>query len=125
MSTASGAASRGGEPPLRPTHYSARHQLPRSQADSSHSRGAFLMTAPEVSNAQPKSGPQPTANRRGRNHGRPDDKARNKIDDLGGKAKEGLGKVTGDKNTQNVGTVDQAKSSRRMKPAPTGSYPVI
>jgi uncharacterized protein YjbJ (UPF0337 family) len=39
------------------------------------------------------------------------DKASNKIDDLGGKAKEGLGKVTGDKDTQNEGKVDQAKSS--------------
>lgn len=39
------------------------------------------------------------------------DKARNKIDDLGGKAKEGLGKVTGDKSTESEGRVDQAKSS--------------
>ena len=39
------------------------------------------------------------------------DKVSNKIDDLGGKAKEGLGKVTGDKNTQNEGKFDQAKSS--------------
>jgi len=40
-----------------------------------------------------------------------EDKASNKIDDLGGKAKEGLGKVTGDKSTENEGKVDQAKSS--------------
>ena len=40
-----------------------------------------------------------------------EDKASNKIDDLGGKAKEGLGKVTGDKSTQNEGKFDQAKSS--------------
>ncbi|MFG1935336.1 CsbD family protein [Mycobacterium sp. NPDC048908] len=40
-----------------------------------------------------------------------DDKASNKIEDLGGKAKEGLGKVTGDKDTQNEGKVDQSKSS--------------
>ena len=40
-----------------------------------------------------------------------DDKASNKIDDLGGKAKEGFGKVTGDKSTENEGKVDQAKSS--------------
>jgi uncharacterized protein YjbJ (UPF0337 family) len=40
-----------------------------------------------------------------------DDKASNKIEDLGGKAKEGLGKVTGDKDTQNEGKADQAKSS--------------
>ncbi len=40
-----------------------------------------------------------------------EDKSSNKIDDLGGKAKEGLGKVTGDKDTENEGKVDQAKSS--------------
>ena len=40
-----------------------------------------------------------------------DDKASNKIDDLGGKAKEGLGQVTGDKSTENEGKLDQAKSS--------------
>ena len=40
-----------------------------------------------------------------------EDKASNKIEDLGGKAKEGLGKVTGDKDTENEGKVDQVKSS--------------
>ena len=40
-----------------------------------------------------------------------DDKASNKIDDLGGKAKEGLGKLTGDKSQENEGKFDQAKSS--------------
>jgi uncharacterized protein YjbJ (UPF0337 family) len=40
-----------------------------------------------------------------------EDKASNKIDDLGGKAKEAVGKVTGDKDTENEGKVDQAKSS--------------
>ena len=40
-----------------------------------------------------------------------EDKARNKIDDLGGKAKEAVGKVTGDKSTENEGKLDQAKSS--------------
>jgi len=39
------------------------------------------------------------------------DKASNKIDDLGGKAKEALGKATVDKDTENRGKVDQAKSS--------------
>jgi uncharacterized protein YjbJ (UPF0337 family) len=39
------------------------------------------------------------------------DKASNKIDDVGGKAKEALGKVTGDKSTENEGKIDQAKSS--------------
>jgi len=39
------------------------------------------------------------------------DKASNKIDDLGGKAKEAAGKVTGDKDTENEGRADQAKSS--------------
>lgn len=39
------------------------------------------------------------------------DKISNKLDDLGGKAKEGLGKVSGDKDTENEGKFDQAKSS--------------
>lgn len=39
------------------------------------------------------------------------DKVSNKVDDLAGKAKEGLGKATGDKSTENEGKVDQAKSS--------------
>jgi uncharacterized protein YjbJ (UPF0337 family) len=40
-----------------------------------------------------------------------DDKASNKIEDLGGKAKEGLGKATGDKSTEKEGKADQAKSN--------------
>ncbi|WP_137146733.1 CsbD family protein [Mycolicibacterium sp. CR10] len=39
------------------------------------------------------------------------DKAKNKIEDLGGKAKEAVGKVTGDRSTENEGRGDQAKSS--------------
>ena len=39
------------------------------------------------------------------------DKASNKIDDLGGKAKEAAGKATGDKSTENEGKVDQAKAN--------------
>ena len=39
------------------------------------------------------------------------DKISNKVDDLGGKAKEGVGKATGDRSTENEGKVDQAKSS--------------
>jgi len=39
------------------------------------------------------------------------DKAKNKAQDLGGKAKEAVGKVTGDKDTKNEGKGDQAKSS--------------
>jgi uncharacterized protein YjbJ (UPF0337 family) len=39
------------------------------------------------------------------------DKASNKIDDAGGKAKESLVKVTVDKSTENEGKIDQAKSS--------------
>jgi uncharacterized protein YjbJ (UPF0337 family) len=39
------------------------------------------------------------------------DKASNKIDDLAGKAKEGLGKATGDDETRTEGKLDQAKSS--------------
>jgi uncharacterized protein YjbJ (UPF0337 family) len=40
-----------------------------------------------------------------------ENKVSNKIDDVSGKAKEALGKVTGDKDTENEGKVDQAKSS--------------
>jgi uncharacterized protein YjbJ (UPF0337 family) len=40
-----------------------------------------------------------------------EDKVSNKIDDIGGKAKEALGKVTGDRDTENEGKVDQAKAS--------------
>jgi uncharacterized protein YjbJ (UPF0337 family) len=39
------------------------------------------------------------------------DKLKNKIEDLGGKAKEAIGKVTGDHHTKNEGRADQAKSS--------------
>ncbi|GAC1409336.1 MAG: CsbD family protein [Mycobacterium sp.] len=39
------------------------------------------------------------------------DKAKNKVQDLGGKAKEAAGRVTGDKDTENEGKVDQAKGS--------------
>jgi uncharacterized protein YjbJ (UPF0337 family) len=40
-----------------------------------------------------------------------EDKLSNKIDDLGGKAKEAAGKATGDDSTKNEGKIDQAKSS--------------
>ncbi|MGV0743140.1 CsbD family protein [Mycolicibacterium sp. XJ870] len=40
-----------------------------------------------------------------------EDKVSNKFDDVAGKAKEGLGRATGDKDTENEGKVDQAKSS--------------
>jgi uncharacterized protein YjbJ (UPF0337 family) len=39
------------------------------------------------------------------------DKVSNKIDDVGGKAKEAVGKATGDRSTENEGKIDQAKSS--------------
>ena len=39
------------------------------------------------------------------------DKVTNKIDEAGGKAKEAVGKVTGDKSTENEGKVDQAKAN--------------
>ena len=39
------------------------------------------------------------------------DKISNKLDDMTGEAKEGVGKATGDKDTENEGKVDQAKSS--------------
>jgi uncharacterized protein YjbJ (UPF0337 family) len=39
------------------------------------------------------------------------DKVKNKVDDVGGKAKEAIGKLTDDKSTENEGKIDQAKSS--------------
>ena len=39
------------------------------------------------------------------------DKAKNKAEELGGKAKEAVGKVTGDKNTENEGKGNQVKSN--------------
>jgi len=39
------------------------------------------------------------------------DKVKNKIEDLGGRAKETIGKATGDSDTRNEGRADQAKSS--------------
>ncbi|BCK54638.1 CsbD family protein [Nocardia wallacei] len=39
------------------------------------------------------------------------DKAKNKLDDLTGQAKEKLGKATGDADTENEGKADQAKSN--------------
>lgn len=39
------------------------------------------------------------------------EKVSNKIDDVAGKAKEGLGRLTGDENTRAEGKLDQAKSS--------------
>jgi uncharacterized protein YjbJ (UPF0337 family) len=39
------------------------------------------------------------------------DKISNKIDDMGGKAKEAVGSATGDDSTRNEGKLDQAKSS--------------
>ena len=39
------------------------------------------------------------------------DKAKNKAQDLGGKAKEAVGKATGDDRTRDEGRGDQAKSN--------------
>jgi uncharacterized protein YjbJ (UPF0337 family) len=39
------------------------------------------------------------------------DKAKNKVEDLGGKAKEAVGSATGDKSTENEGKVDQIKAN--------------
>jgi len=39
------------------------------------------------------------------------DKAKNKIEDLGGRAKEAVGRATGDEDTRNEGRADRAKSS--------------
>jgi uncharacterized protein YjbJ (UPF0337 family) len=38
------------------------------------------------------------------------DKAKNKMEDVGGKAKEGVGRVTGDRSTEEEGKRDQVKS---------------
>ena len=40
-----------------------------------------------------------------------EDKAKNKLDELGGQVKEAVGKVTGDKSTENEGKRDQTKSN--------------
>ena len=39
------------------------------------------------------------------------DKAKNKLDELGGKVKEAIGKVTGDTSTENEGKGDQVESN--------------
>lgn len=39
-----------------------------------------------------------------------DDKGSNKVDDMAGKAKEGIGKVTGDDSMEAEGKTDQSKS---------------
>jgi uncharacterized protein YjbJ (UPF0337 family) len=39
------------------------------------------------------------------------DKVKNKIEDLGGRAKEAIGRATGDNDTRNEGRADQARSS--------------
>ena len=39
------------------------------------------------------------------------DKAKNKLEELGGKAKEAIGKITGDKSTENEGKGDQVKAN--------------
>jgi uncharacterized protein YjbJ (UPF0337 family) len=39
------------------------------------------------------------------------DKINNKVEDVAGKAKEGLGKATDDKSTENEGKVDQVKAN--------------
>ena len=40
-----------------------------------------------------------------------EDKAKNKIDEIGGKVKEAIGKVLGDESTENEGKGDQMKSN--------------
>jgi uncharacterized protein YjbJ (UPF0337 family) len=40
-----------------------------------------------------------------------EDKLKNKIEDVGGRAKEAIGKATGNEDTKNEGRMDQAKSS--------------
>ncbi|MCV7074611.1 CsbD family protein [Mycobacterium szulgai] len=40
-----------------------------------------------------------------------EDKVKNKIDDVTGRAKEAIGKATGNPDTRNEGRADQAKAS--------------
>jgi uncharacterized protein YjbJ (UPF0337 family) len=40
-----------------------------------------------------------------------EDKAKNKIDEIGGKLKQAIGKVTGDTSIENEGKGDQAKAN--------------
>ncbi|GAB1814435.1 CsbD family protein [Mycobacterium sp. MUNTM1] len=40
-----------------------------------------------------------------------EDKLKNKIEDVGGRAKEAIGRVTGDPETRDEGRADQAKSA--------------
>lgn len=40
-----------------------------------------------------------------------EDKLKNKIEDLGGRAKEAVGRATGDPETRDEGRADQAKSA--------------
>ncbi|MGB8387053.1 CsbD family protein [Mycobacterium sp.] len=40
-----------------------------------------------------------------------EDKLKNKVEDLGGRAKEALGKASGDEDTRTEGRIDQAKSN--------------
>jgi uncharacterized protein YjbJ (UPF0337 family) len=40
-----------------------------------------------------------------------EDKAKNKIDEIGGKAKQAIGKATGDQSTENEGKSDQVKAN--------------
>jgi uncharacterized protein YjbJ (UPF0337 family) len=43
-----------------------------------------------------------------------DDKADNKLQELGGKAKEGIGSATGDENLERQGQNDQTKSNLKQ-----------
>jgi uncharacterized protein YjbJ (UPF0337 family) len=40
-----------------------------------------------------------------------EDKIKNKVEDLGGRAKEAIGKVTGNEDTRSEGRADQTKAS--------------
>jgi uncharacterized protein YjbJ (UPF0337 family) len=42
------------------------------------------------------------------------DKAKNKAEELGGKAKEGVGKATGDRSLEAEGNADQVKSNLKQ-----------
>jgi uncharacterized protein YjbJ (UPF0337 family) len=42
------------------------------------------------------------------------DKAKNKVEEVGGKVKEGVGKATGDQSLENQGKVDQTKGNLKQ-----------
>jgi uncharacterized protein YjbJ (UPF0337 family) len=87
---------------------SACHSLPWWRPEP---RRGFRYPVPGVSRRWFSSSRHPKPPRKRGPRMGANDKISNKLDDMAGKAKEGLGKTTGDKDTENEGKLDQAKSS--------------